>query len=112
MGATADAAGVNFAVFSAHADGVDLCLFSADGLRETARIALPERDGDIWHGRIDGLRTGQLYGRRLRPSRLPRREEQVILHDLSGIRERRKWDRSNLLGQSFPTTQRLHQLQL
>ena len=65
MGATADAAGVNFAVFSAHADGVDLCLFSADGLRETARIALPERDGDIWHGRIDGLRAGQLYGFRV-----------------------------------------------
>ena len=65
MGATADAAGVNFAVFSAHADGVDLCLFSADGLRETARIALPVRDGDIWHGRIDGLRAGQLYGFRV-----------------------------------------------
>ena len=65
MGATADAAGVNFAVFSAHADGVDLCLFSADGLRETARIALPERDGDIWHGRVDGMRAGQLYGFRV-----------------------------------------------
>ena len=65
MGATVDAEGVNFSVFSAHADGVDLCLFSADGLRETARIALPERDGDIWHGRIDGLRAGQLYGFRV-----------------------------------------------
>jgi len=65
MGATVDAAGVNFAVFSAHADGVDLCLFSADGLRETNRIALRERDGDIWHIRVDGVRAGQLYGFRV-----------------------------------------------
>ncbi len=65
MGATVDAAGVNFAVFSANADGVDLCLFSADGLRETARIALRDRDGDIWHIRVDGLSAGQLYGFRV-----------------------------------------------
>jgi isoamylase len=65
MGATVDAAGVNFAVFSANADGVDLCLFSADGLRETARIAFSERDGDIWHIRVDGLSAGQLYGFRV-----------------------------------------------
>ena len=65
MGATVDAAGVNFAVFSANADGVDLCLFSADGLRETARLALRDRDGDIWHIRVDGLSAGQLYGFRV-----------------------------------------------
>lgn len=65
MGATVDAAGVNFAVFSAHAEGVDLCLFSADGQRETARIGLTERDGDIWHIRVDGLGAGQLYGFRV-----------------------------------------------
>ena len=65
MGATVDAVGVNFAVFSANADGVDLCLFSADGLRETARIALRDRDGDIWHIRVDGLSAGQLYGFRV-----------------------------------------------
>lgn len=65
MGATVDAAGVNFAVFSAHATSVDLCLFSADGLRETARIAFTERDGDIWHIRVDGLSAGQLYGFRV-----------------------------------------------
>ena len=65
MGATVDGAGVNFAVFSAHAEGVDLCLFSADGLRETARIAVSERDGDIWHIGVEGLTAGQLYGFRV-----------------------------------------------
>ena len=44
MGATYDGDGVNFAVFSAHAERVELCLFSPDGRREMARIAL--RDGD------------------------------------------------------------------
>ena len=62
MGATVEGAGVNFAVFSAKATAIDLCLFSPDGLRETARIALPERDGDIWHGHVEGLSAGQLYG--------------------------------------------------
>lgn len=65
MGATVDAEGVNFAVFSAHALSVDLCLFSPDGQRETARIALAERDGDIWHAHVGGLKAGQLYGFRV-----------------------------------------------
>ena len=65
MGASVAGDGVNFAVFSAHAQAVDLCLFSPDGIRETARIALPERDGDIWHGHVAGLKAGQLYGFRV-----------------------------------------------
>lgn len=62
MGATADAGGVNFAVFSAHATGIDLCLFSPDGAEELARLPLPERSGDIWHGHVAGLQPGALYG--------------------------------------------------
>ncbi|MEM6889600.1 MAG: glycogen debranching protein GlgX [Pseudomonadota bacterium] len=64
MGAVADAEGVNFAVFSANATQIDLCLFSADGAREVARLPLPARSGDIWHGRVEGLRPGSLYGLR------------------------------------------------
>ncbi len=64
LGATFDGEGVNFAVFSSHATGIDLCLFSPDGAREIARLPLPERDGDIWHGYVTGLRPGQLYGYR------------------------------------------------
>ncbi|MBW4710126.1 glycogen debranching protein GlgX [Roseobacter sp. YSTF-M11] len=64
LGAQVDDGGVNFAVFSAHATGIDLCLFSPDGRRETARLPLPERTGDIWHGHLAGLSPGALYGYR------------------------------------------------
>lgn len=64
LGAHFDGEGVNFAVFSAHATKIELCLFSSDGARETARIALPERTGDTWHGYIAGLKPGALYGYR------------------------------------------------
>ncbi|HZF81161.1 MAG TPA: hypothetical protein VEZ89_15375, partial [Rubrivivax sp.] len=54
MGATFEAdaqgAGVNFAVFSEHASQIDLCLFSHDGMAELARLPLPGRTGDVWHG--------------------------------------------------------------
>lgn len=63
LGATFDGAGVNFALFSQHADRVQLCLFDAHG-KET-RHDLPERDGHVWHGYISGLRPGQKYGYRV-----------------------------------------------
>ncbi len=63
-GAYHDGDGVNFAVFSANATRMDLCLFSADGARETHRITLPERTGDIWHGYVHGLQVGSVYGYR------------------------------------------------
>jgi isoamylase len=64
LGATHDGDGVNFAVFSDHADRIAVCLFSPDGQTEIRRVVLTERDGGIWHGRIAGLRPGQLYGLR------------------------------------------------
>ncbi|KNG92163.1 glycogen debranching protein GlgX [Pseudaestuariivita atlantica] len=64
LGATFDGDGVNFAVFSEHATRITVCLFSDDGEKETARFALPEHDGGIWHGYIAGLRPGQLYALR------------------------------------------------
>ena len=64
MGATVDDEGVNFAVFSAHATRIEVCLFSEDGRTELTRIALPERDGDIWHGHISGIGPGTQYGLR------------------------------------------------
>ena len=65
LGATIVRGGINFALFSAHAETVTLCLFSADGKTETARLNLPARDGDIWHGFVKGLKAGQLYGYRV-----------------------------------------------
>ena len=64
LGATVDAAGVNFAVYSDNAEQMDLCLFSADGKKEIARIPLAENTGGIWHGYLPGLRAGALYGYR------------------------------------------------
>ncbi|MEF3274572.1 MAG: glycogen debranching protein GlgX [Chloroflexus sp.] len=64
--ATWDGEGVNFALFSAHATRVELCLFdSPTAPREALRIILPERTNDVWHGYIPGLRPGQLYGYRV-----------------------------------------------
>jgi isoamylase len=64
-GATFDGRGTNFALFSTDAQKVELCLFEADGLRETARIALPERTGDVWHGHVSDVLPGQPYGYRV-----------------------------------------------
>ena len=65
LGATHDGSGVNFALFSAHATKVELCLFDDDGKKEKARIALPEYTNEIWHGYIPNLQPGQLYGYRV-----------------------------------------------
>ncbi|MEV0283626.1 glycogen debranching protein GlgX [Kribbella sp. NPDC050820] len=70
LGATPGPDGTNFAVASA-ADGVLLCLFDSDG-KET-QIPLLERDGDIWHGFLPGVRPGQAYGYRATGPYEPRR---------------------------------------
>ncbi|MEL6799565.1 MAG: glycogen debranching protein GlgX [Pseudomonadota bacterium] len=62
LGATPDEGGVNFAVFSANATRMTLCLFDDDGLE--TRIDLPEREGDIWYGHVAGVTPGQRYGYR------------------------------------------------
>ena len=63
LGATVDEDGVNFAVFSEHATAVYLCLFDEGGTEH--RLALPERDGDVWHGHVSGIGAGQQYGYRV-----------------------------------------------
>ncbi len=60
LGATVTPDGVNFAVFSAHATRMTLSLFEENGTE--TRLDLPEREGDIWHGHVAGLKPGQLYG--------------------------------------------------
>jgi glycogen operon protein len=65
LGATLEAEGVNFAIFSSVAEKVELCLFDASGSRELERIALPCRTDDVWHGFIPGLKAGQRYGYRV-----------------------------------------------
>jgi glycogen operon protein len=65
LGATWDGEGVNFALFSAHAERVELCLFDARGRREVQRVALPECTDLVWHGYLPEARPGQLYGYRV-----------------------------------------------
>ncbi len=63
LGPTWDGDGTNFALFSEHAERVELCLRSADGSEE--RIALTERTAHIWHGYVQGVGPGQRYGYRV-----------------------------------------------
>jgi isoamylase len=65
LGATWDGRGTNFALFSANATKVDLCLFDGQGRRELDRFALPECTDDIWHGYLPDVLPGQLYGYRV-----------------------------------------------
>ncbi len=65
QGATWDGAGVNFALFSEHAEKVELCLFDDSGRREIQRITLPEQTDKVWHGYLPELRPGALYGYRV-----------------------------------------------
>ena len=65
LGATWDGQGVNFALFSEHAERVELCLFDDSGERETARVALPQVSDHVWHGYLPAATAGLLYGYRV-----------------------------------------------
>jgi glycogen operon protein len=81
LGATWDGKGVNFAVFSEHARGVDLCLFeSAAERRETHRIPLTHRTDFVWHCFVPGLPPGQLYGYRVQGPYEPARGHRFNAH--------------------------------
>ncbi|MBB3951988.1 glycogen debranching protein GlgX [Aureimonas jatrophae] len=62
LGASPTPAGVHFAVTSADATRIDLCLFEPGSARETARLPLPGRRGDTWFGFVPGIGVGALYG--------------------------------------------------
>ena len=65
LGATWDGLGVNFALFSANATKVELCLFDPSGERELERIELPEYTDEVWHGYLPDARPGTVYGYRV-----------------------------------------------
>ena len=66
LGATWTGLGVNFAIFSAHATRVELCLFDApDATTPSACVPLPEHTDMVWHGYLPDVRPGQLYGFRV-----------------------------------------------
>ncbi|CAM2184468.1 limit dextrin alpha-1,6-glucohydrolase [Paraburkholderia sacchari] len=64
LGATWDGLGTNFAVFSAHAWRIELCLFDPTGRKERTRYTLPECTDEVWHGYLPGAHPGTVYGLR------------------------------------------------
>jgi len=65
QGANWDGEGVNFALFSEHAEKVELCLFDRGGEHELARIRLREQTDQVWHCYLPEAGPGQLYGYRV-----------------------------------------------
>lgn len=67
LGATWDGLGVNFAIFSEHAEAVELCLFDqAYGASEAVRVPLRHQTDNVWHIRLPDARPGLMYGYRVR----------------------------------------------
>jgi isoamylase len=74
LGATFDGNGINFAVFSEHAERIEVCLFdAANPALEKDRFLLPEKTAHVFHGYAPGLRPGTLYGFRAHGQHAPER---------------------------------------
>jgi len=82
LGATWDGEGVNFALYSEHAEKVELCLFDVSGKRESLRVALPEQTDMVWHGYLPEARPGQLYGYRVHGPYAPEQGHRFNPHKL------------------------------
>src|SRR5579885_124360 len=82
LGATWDGRGVNFALFSAHAVKVELCLFDRVDAHESERIVLPECSDHVWHGYLPDAGPGLLYGYRVHGPYEPERGHRFNPHKL------------------------------
>ena len=82
LGATSDGLGVNFAVFSANAQKIELCVFDPAGRKELARLALPECTDEVWHGYLPDAGPGLLYGYRAHGAYDPMRGHRFNPHKL------------------------------
>ena len=85
LGSTWDGEGVNFALYSEHAEKVELCLFDMSGKRETLRVTLPEQTDMVWHGYLPEVRPGQLYGYRFTVRMLPSKAIALITTNFCSI---------------------------
>jgi len=81
-GATWDGEGVNFSLFSQHAESVELCLFDSKGRREVQRIALVEHTDQEWHCYLPEARPGLLYGYRVHGPYRPEHGHRFNAHKL------------------------------
>ncbi|GLU32258.1 glycogen debranching protein GlgX [Trinickia caryophylli] len=82
LGSTWDGLGVNFAVFSANAQQVELCVFDPTGHKELARYPLPECTDEVWHGYLPGAHPGTVYGFRAHGAYLPQQGHRFNAHKL------------------------------
>ena len=82
LGATWDGLGVNFAVFSAHAERIELCLFDPSGRREITQLTLPECTDEVWHGYLPNGRAGLIYGYRAHGPYAPQEGHRFNAHKL------------------------------
>src|SRR5262245_17374379 len=85
LGATLEADGVNFALYSRHATELYVLLFDRADEPPTDVIRLDNRDRFVFHAFVHGLRAGQLYGFKVRgpfdPARGYRFNEHKLLVD-------------------------------
>ena len=82
LGATWDGSGVNFALYSEHAERVELCVFEAKGRREIERVQLAERTGFVWHCYLEDARPGLVYAYRVDGPHQPERGHRFNPHRL------------------------------
>jgi glycogen operon protein len=82
LGATWDGLGVNFALFSANATKVELCLFDDAGEDELERLELPEYTDEIWHGYVHDARPGTIYAYRVHGPYAPEEGHRFNAHKL------------------------------
>ena len=81
-GATWDGEGVNFSLFSAHAERVELCIFDDAGRHEIQRLNIRERTDGNWHAYLPEARPGLLYGYRVHGPYDPERGHRFNPHKL------------------------------
>jgi isoamylase len=83
LGATWDGEGVNFALFSENATGVELHLFdNPNDAKESHRIVLPELTDHVWHAYLPDVRPGQFYGYRVHGPYKPEEGNRFNQHNL------------------------------
>ncbi len=82
LGSTFDGKGTNFAIFSANAEKVVLCLFDEKGIEETDRIEIKENDFGIWHVYLENIKPGQIYGYRVYGEYKPQEGKRFNPHKL------------------------------
>jgi glycogen operon protein len=82
LGAAWDGTGANFALFSAHSERVELCIYEETGRRELQRIELPDRTDGVWHCYLPEAQPGLVYGYRVHGPYRPEEGHRFNAHKL------------------------------